>query len=57
MTAPVDGLARGIAAVQADPALSLRDAHVQSGMVKGAIRRAVPSVSDVLVHMEPFTPS
>jgi cation diffusion facilitator family transporter len=42
--------------VQADPVLSLRDAHVLSGMVKGAIRRAVPSVSDVLVHMEPFTP-
>ncbi len=42
--------------VQADPALSLRDAHVLSGMVKGAIRRAVPTVSDVLVHMEPFTP-
>jgi cation diffusion facilitator family transporter len=28
--------------VQADPALSLRDAHILSGKVKGAIRAAVP---------------
>lgn len=42
--------------VQADPAMSLHDAHVLSGMVKGAIRSAVGGVSDVLVHMEPFEP-
>jgi cation diffusion facilitator family transporter len=40
--------------VQADPQLSLRDAHILSGKVKGAIRRAVPNVQSVLVHMEPF---
>lgn len=39
--------------VQADPALSLHQAHVLSGKVKSAIRLAVPSVRDVLIHMEP----
>lgn len=40
--------------VQADPAISLHDAHIVSGKVKGAIRRAVPAVDYVLIHMEPF---
>ena len=40
--------------VQADPTLSLRDAHVLSGKVKGAVRTSVPAVDEVLVHMEPF---
>lgn len=40
--------------VQADPSLSLRDAHILSGKVKSAIRAAVPRVQSVLVHMEPF---
>ena len=40
--------------VQADPAMSLNDAHVLSGRVKGAIRAAVPAVAGTLVHMEPF---
>jgi divalent metal cation (Fe/Co/Zn/Cd) transporter len=40
--------------VQADPHLSLHDAHVLGGRVKGAIRDAVPRVQHVLVHMEPF---
>jgi cation diffusion facilitator family transporter len=40
--------------VQADPALPLREAHVLSGKVKSAIRTAVPSVTGVLIHMEPF---
>ncbi len=40
--------------VQADPQLSLHDAHIISGKVKGAIRAAVPTVRDVLIHMEPF---
>lgn len=40
--------------VQADPRLSLYDAHILSGRVKSAIREAVPSVMGVLVHMEPF---
>lgn len=39
--------------VQADPAMSLHDAHIVSGKVKTAIRREVPEVSQVLVHMEP----
>jgi len=40
--------------VQADPDMSLHDAHILSGRVKGAIREAVPSVAGALVHMEPF---
>jgi cation diffusion facilitator family transporter len=40
--------------VQADPALSLHDAHVLSGKVKHAILQAVPAVQYVLVHMEPY---
>jgi cation diffusion facilitator family transporter len=40
--------------VQADPLLSLRDAHILSGKVKGSVRASVPSVGEVLVHMEPF---
>lgn len=40
--------------VQANPLLSLHDAHVLGGKVKGAIRAAIPSVQSVLVHMEPF---
>lgn len=40
--------------VQADPRLSLHEAHILSGKVKGAIRAAEPRVENVLVHMEPF---
>ena len=40
--------------VQADPTLSLHEAHILSGMVKSAIRREVPEVSGALIHMEPF---
>lgn len=40
--------------VQADPMLSLHDAHIVSGKVKGAIRAAVPTVDEVLIHMEPY---
>ena len=40
--------------VQADPNLSLHDAHVLGGMVRATIRRDVPAVEDVLVHMEPY---
>jgi cation diffusion facilitator family transporter len=40
--------------VQADPSLSLHEAHILSGRVKGAIRSAVPQVAYVLVHMEPY---
>lgn len=40
--------------VQADPHLTLQEAHILSGKVKRAILDAVPSVQYVLVHMEPF---
>ncbi len=40
--------------VQADPTMSLRDAHNLSGRVKTSIRAAVPEVLGVLVHMEPY---
>jgi divalent metal cation (Fe/Co/Zn/Cd) transporter len=40
--------------VQADPSMSLHDAHELGGAVKSAIRARVPSVAGVLVHMEPF---
>ncbi len=42
--------------VQADPAMSLHDAHVVSGCVKSAIRAAVPEVQGALIHMEPYEP-
>ncbi len=42
--------------VQADPLMSLHDAHELSGAVKSAIRASVPKVAGVLVHMEPFEP-
>ena len=40
--------------VQADPRMSLEDAHALSGRVKGAVRAAAPAVAGVLVHMEPY---
>ena len=44
--------------VQADPGMSLYDAHILSGRVKSAMRAAIPAVLGVIVHMEPFeTPS
>jgi len=39
--------------VEADPAMTLRDAHLLGHAVKDAIRAEMPSVIDVLVHMEP----
>jgi cation diffusion facilitator family transporter len=40
--------------VQADPSMSLDAAHRLGGAVKGAIMRAVPRATYVLVHMEPY---
>jgi cation diffusion facilitator family transporter len=40
---------------QADPTMSLYDAHVLSGRIKGSIFEAAPRVRSVLVHMEPYT--
>ena len=42
--------------VQANPALSLHEAHILSGCVKGAIRARIPTTLGVLIHMEPFEP-
>jgi cation diffusion facilitator family transporter len=40
--------------VQADPTLSLFDAHALGGAVKAAIRQRVPAADNVMVHMEPY---
>ena len=40
--------------VQADPEMSLHDAHAVGHHVKAAIMERLPNVRDVLVHMEPF---
>jgi len=40
--------------VQAAPEITLHEAHILSGMVKSAIRRADRRVDSVLVHMEPY---
>ncbi len=40
--------------VQVEPAMSVADAHVVSGKVKSAIRREMPGVLGVLIHIEPF---
>ena len=43
--------------VQADPAMSLEEAHEIAATVKYAIREEIPSVLSVLVHMEPYRQS
>jgi len=43
--------------VQADPSMSLEDAHEIAAKVKYAILGAIPSVVGVLVHMEPHRQS
>jgi cation diffusion facilitator family transporter len=43
--------------VQADPSISLEDAHEIAAKVKYSILAAIPSAVNVLVHMEPFRPS
>lgn len=40
--------------VQADPLLPLKDAHAIGGHVKAEIRRQLPSVAGVVVHLEPY---
>jgi cation diffusion facilitator family transporter len=42
--------------VQADPSLTLLEAHALGGAVKAAIRSALPSASAIHVHMEPYIP-
>jgi len=43
--------------VQADPTISLEDAHEIAAKVKYSIFAAIPSAVNVLVHMEPFRTS
>lgn len=40
--------------VQVDPAMNIRDAHIVGGKVRAAIRAQLPTVRDVLIHIEPF---
>jgi len=40
--------------VQTEPGMTLHNAHVLSGRVKAAIRAAVPEITAVLIHMEPY---
>ncbi|MFO0838096.1 MAG: cation diffusion facilitator family transporter [Phycisphaerae bacterium] len=42
--------------LEVDPAMSVRDAHGVAHQVKDAIRRSLPQVRDVLVHVEPHGP-
>jgi cation diffusion facilitator family transporter len=42
---------------QADPSISLDAAHQLSSDIRVAIRRDIPAVADVLVHMEPYHPA
>jgi cation diffusion facilitator family transporter len=50
----VGGKHRVVLHVQADPEMSLREAHELGGRVRRRVVEEVPSVEDVLVHMEPF---
>jgi len=50
----VGGQHRVVLHVQADPSLSLREAHELGGRVRSRIVKEMPAVVDVLVHMEPF---
>jgi cation diffusion facilitator family transporter len=43
--------------VQAEPSMTLHDAHILSGIVKSAIRQRIPAAVGVLIHMEPYEPS
>jgi divalent metal cation (Fe/Co/Zn/Cd) transporter len=40
--------------VQAEPSMTLHDAHILSGIVKSAIRQRIPAAVGVLIHMEPY---
>jgi cation diffusion facilitator family transporter len=45
---------RAVVHVQADPALTLRDAHTLGGAVTREIHGRLPQVQSVVVHMEPY---
>lgn len=50
----VGGQNRVVLHVQADPFLSLKEAHDLGGRVRNRIVTEIPSVVDVVVHMEPL---
>ena len=43
--------------VEVDPTMTVKQAHSLAHEVKNAVRRAQPTVQDVLVHIEPHRPS
>jgi cation diffusion facilitator family transporter len=45
---------RAVVHVQADPEMSLHDAHELGGRVTRAIHNRVPEMQSVIVHMEPY---
>ena len=40
-----------VCALEADPATSVREAHVLAGLVEDAVREAVPDLADVIVEV------
>lgn len=52
----VGGQHRVVLHVQANPDLTLHEAHHLGGKVRSRIVERLPTVYDVLVHMEPFEP-
>lgn len=40
--------------IRVDPAMSVRDAHALSHLVKDSVRARLPAVRDVLIHVEPW---
>jgi cation diffusion facilitator family transporter len=47
---------RAVVHVQADPEMSLHDAHELGATVTRAIHSRVPEMQSVIVHMEPYQP-
>ena len=39
--------------IEVDPRMTVLEGHQIAHQVKGRVRQAVPSVNDVLVHVEP----
>jgi divalent metal cation (Fe/Co/Zn/Cd) transporter len=40
--------------LQVDPQLSIRTAHALAGKVKATLKNQLPSLSGILVHIEPY---
>ena len=43
--------------LEVDPELTVRASHTIAGQVKRALRRELPWVADVLIHVEPHNPT